>query len=82
VKHRDSHPEPVDGCFGCRTLDVGVQTLQIKHGANPVQRVPVIADDGARAGQTVGKQDVHWDGRQDSTVFAPQVNVQAKTKEF
>jgi hypothetical protein len=47
-----------------------------------VQKVPVIADEGARAGQPVGKQDVHWDGRQDSTVFAPPLTVQTKAQEF
>ena len=82
MRHIDSHPTPQEGCFGCRTLGIGVQTLEIKYGKNPVERVPVVADDGARAGKTVGRNDVHWDGRQDSTVFAPKLTIETKAREI
>ena len=78
MAHRDKHPNPVEGCFGCKVQNVGVQTLQIKHGKNPVQQGPVIADDGKRAGKPVGFHKVHWDGRQDAV--AKPLPVKIKTK--
>ncbi len=81
MRHIDSHPTPEPDCFGCRTLGVGVQTLQIKYGKNPVEKVPVVADDGARAGRTVGQKAEHWDGRQDATVYAPKLTIETKARE-
>jgi len=80
MDHRVSHPEPVEGCFGCKVRNVGVQTLQIKHGKNPVQRVPVIADEGPRAGRAVGRHVVHWDGRQDAVAQPAPIRVETKVK--
>lgn len=75
------HSTPVEGCFGCKVASLGFQGLR-SQSADPVQKVPVIADEGARAGKTVGQQEVHWDGRQDTTVFAPKVALTTQTKEF
>ena len=82
MKHRESHPEPVEGCFGCQTLNVGVQTLQIKHGKNPIHNVPVIGEEGPRAGKTVGRTAEHWDGKQDATVFAPALKLKTEAREM
>lgn len=76
-----SHTTPQPGCFGCKVKTLGFQGLRSRHGGDPVQNVPVVADDGPRAGKTVGRQEVHWDGRQDSTVYAPQVALKTKTSE-
>jgi hypothetical protein len=76
-----SHATPVDGCFGCKVAGVGFGSLRSR-SADPVQKVPVVADEGARAGQPVGQQSVHWDGRQDTTVFAPKLTLTTQTKEF
>lgn len=76
-----SHTRPVEGCFGCKVAGLGFQGLRSRHGADPVQKVPVIADEGARAGRPVGRSDVHWDGRQDATVYAPKLTIQTKTRE-
>jgi len=81
MRHIDSHPEPIENCFGCRVSGVGVQTLQIKHGKDPVQKLPVIGEEGARAGKTVGRHDEHWDGRRDATVFAPKLTIETKARE-
>lgn len=67
--HERTHPEPVDGCFGCKAIGVGVDTGKtvrtIRHPATP---------DGA--GATVTQ---HRDGRQDVTVHAPRVAVRSRT---
>jgi hypothetical protein len=80
MNHRDSHPIPVDDCFGCKVQNVGVQTLQIKHGNNPIQTVPVIADEGARAGKAVGHHKVHWDGRQDAVAQPAPIRIETKVR--
>jgi hypothetical protein len=82
MAHRDSHPVPIENCFGCKVQNVGVQTLQIKHGKNPVQQVPVLGEEGPRRGKKVGKNQVHWDGRQDATVFAPALKLETKAREM
>jgi len=82
ANHRNTHPDPVEGCFGCKALGIGVQTLQSRHGADPVQRVPVVADDGPRRGRPTGHHTIHWDGRQDATVRAPAVAVRSSTNEI
>lgn len=82
ASHRDTHPAHVEGCFGCKALTLSVATLKIRHGANPVQRVTVIADDGPRAGRVAGEHTVHWDGRQDATVRPPTVAVRAAVHEI
>lgn len=76
------HATPQDGCFGCKVASLGFQGLRSRDGNDPVQNVPVVADDGPRGGETVGQQEVHWDGRQDTTVFAPKVALTTQTKEF
>jgi hypothetical protein len=81
VSHRTSHPAPVEGCFGCKVQDVGVQTLHIKHGADPVQTIPVIAEEGARAGRAVGAHKLHWDGRQDAVASPGTIALQTKVRE-
>jgi hypothetical protein len=78
MHHLLSHPSPVPGCFGCKTLNVGVQTLQIKYGANPIQKVPVVADDGKRAGSKVGFHKVHWDGRQDAVAMPAPMKIRTR----
>jgi hypothetical protein len=79
VPHRHTTPEP--GCFGCKVSGLGFQGLRSAHGPDPVQHVPVTADDGPRAGKTVGRHDVHWDGRQDAKVLAPHVRLKTKVEE-
>jgi hypothetical protein len=81
MSHRDHHPTPDPTCLGCKVLGLGFQGLQSAMGPDPVQQVPVVADDGARAGKTVGKNAVHWDGRQDATVYAPRLTIETKTRE-
>jgi len=73
MAHRDVHPSYVDGCNQCKWSSVGVQTHRIKSGADPTRKVPVIAEEGSRAGQVVGSHVHHWDGRVDAQVNAPQV---------
>lgn len=75
------HETPVDGCFGCKVAGVGFQGLQSRQGADPVQSVRITADEGPRAGKTVGRSRVHWDGRQDATVFAPRLTIETKSRE-
>lgn len=82
MHHLLSHPSPVPGCFGCQTIRQGVQTLKIKHGADPVQRIPVVTEDGARRGTVGGQHAVHWDGRQDATVRPPQLRIDTKVREI
>lgn len=77
--HRHETPQP--GCFGCKVSGLGYQGLQSRQGIDPVQKVPVVADDGVRAGKTVGRSDVHWDGRTDATVFAPKLTIETKARE-
>ena len=79
MTHHHNPPDP--NCFGCKVAGVGFQGLQSRQGADPVERRPVIADEGTRAGKSVGKQEIHWDGRQDSTVFAPQLTLTTKSRE-
>lgn len=69
------------GCFGCKVRGIGVQTLQSRHGKDPVQRVPVIREEGALAGTVGGHHDVHWDGRQDATVTPPTTTIKTRTQE-
>jgi hypothetical protein len=78
--HKDWHPQPVSGCFGCRTLDQGYLGLKSRRGPDPVQTVPVIADDGKRAGQRVGVQKVHWDGRQDAVAMPAPMKIRTSIK--
>jgi hypothetical protein len=66
--HRFRHPTPVEGCNPCRWASVGVQTNRMTQGSDPVQRHPVIAEEGPRAGRVSGWHTEHWDGRQDATV--------------
>ena len=79
--HREHHPTPVPDCFGCQVLGVGFQGLQARHGADPVQVVPVIADEGPRRGQSTGEHRVHWDGRQDAFVRPGAVGLRATVNE-
>ena len=80
--HRIAHPEPVENCFGCKTLGIGFQGLQSRLGADPVQTVPIVADDGNRAGQTVGRHEIHWDGRKDAVAMAPTTVMRAAAQEL
>lgn len=79
--HRLAHPVAVDGCFGCKVMGVGFGRLKSTLGPDPIQKVPVRADEGRAAGQKIGVHTVHWDGRQDATVRAPTVVMQATTEE-
>jgi hypothetical protein len=82
--HRDHHPSPVEGCFGCKVLGIGWQGKQSAAGgrrSNPIERRPVTADDGPAAGTTVGRHEVHWSGRQDAVVRAPTVHLKGTTTE-
>ncbi len=81
IHQRRTHPRPVEGCDACRWSSVGVQTLQIREGADPVRHVPVVAEEGPRAGRVVGEHVQHWDGRQDATVHAPAVAMKARVSE-
>jgi hypothetical protein len=81
MAHGNHHSE-VPGCFGCQVSGVGYQGLKSRHGSDPVEAVPVVADEGARAGRPVGQSRVHWDGRQDATVFAPLTKLETKATEF
>lgn len=80
MQHLLKHPSPVPGCFGCKTINIGVQTLQIKYGKNPVQQVPVVAEEGRRGGRVVGRHAVHWDGRQDATAMPGTIKLETKVR--
>lgn len=82
ANHRDHHPTPQPDCFGCRALGIGFQGLQSRHGADPVRLRPVVGEEGARAGRTVGRTDEHWDGRRDATVYAPKLTIDMKAREI
>jgi hypothetical protein len=69
--HRLAHPEPVDGCFGCRVLGIGFQGLQSRYGSDPVETKPVVGDEGSRSGRVMGEHHVHWDGRRDAVARPP-----------
>lgn len=82
--HRDHHPVPVEGCFGCKVSTIGWQGRQSAAGgrrSDPTRAVPVVADDGPRRGRQVGQHTEHWDGRQDAQVKAPLVRLKARTTE-
>lgn len=76
-----SHQTPEAGCFGCKVRGIGFGSLRSR-SADPVQTVPVVADDGARAGKTVGQHAIHWDGRTDATVYAPKLTIETKAREI
>ena len=81
ANHRDTHPQDVEGCFGCKALGLGVQTLKIRHGADPTRKVPVIREEGRSAGTVGGFHTHHWDGRQDATVHAEPVPIKLGMRE-
>lgn len=76
-----NHEAPKPDCFGCKVAGLGFQGLRSRLGRDPVERVPVVADEGTRAGKAVGRREVHWDGRQDATVFAPRLAIETKARE-
>jgi hypothetical protein len=76
------HSEPVEDCFGCKVNALSFAAIKSRQGPNPIETVPVVAEEGARAGKTVGRNSVHWDGRQDATVFAPLTKLETKATEF
>jgi hypothetical protein len=80
MAHR--HNSADSECFGCKVAGLSYQGLKSRHGSDPVESVPVVADEGARAGRAVGQSRVHWDGRQDATVFAPLTKMETKATEF
>lgn len=65
-------------CFGCKVDGLAYGALKSKHGADPVQRIPVIAERGPRRGRPVGEHAVHWDGRQDATMRPAPVRITTK----
>lgn len=73
--HRIAHPTDIPGCFGCRTLGFGFQGLRSRLGPDPVERTPVIGQQGPAGGTVVGAQHEHWDGRRDAVVKAPTIVV-------
>jgi hypothetical protein len=80
--HSRTHPEPVDGCYGCKVIGVGVQALQIRHGADPTRRVPVVREVGPTRGTVGGYHTEHWDGRRDATVQPAAIALKAKVTEI
>jgi hypothetical protein len=78
VNHLLAHPSPVPGCFGCKTIGQGFLGLKSRQGPNPIQTVPVIADDGRRAGKSVGYHKVHWDGKQDAVAKPAPIKIRTK----
>lgn len=84
MSHRDHHPDPVSGCFGCKVSGLGFQGLQSDAGgrrSDPTKVDTVVADEGPSRGRVVGKQRVHWDGRQDAKVYAPTAQYKGKVAE-
>lgn len=69
---------PDCGCFGCHVGSLAVATKKIRHGADPVERVPVIREVGPLAGTVGGFHTKHWDGRQDATVTPPPVRLKTR----
>lgn len=67
VRHVESHPEPVEGCFGCKALTVGA--LMASSASNGTLTKTVTDDHGTH------QVDVtqHWGDRQDVMVRPPTV---------
>lgn len=71
MSHSEHHPEPVQDCFGCKVSGIGFQSHQSRAGgrsSDPVQRNPVVAEEGPLRGSVVGHHVQHWDDRQDAHV--------------
>lgn len=84
MSHREHHPKPVEGCFGCKVQGIGYQGRQSRAGgrrSDPTQNHPVTAEEGTRAGKTVGHHVEHWDGRQDAVVRPATLVMKATTEE-
>jgi len=79
--HRDIHPVPVPGCFGCKVLGLGFQGLRTRYGSDPTRRHDVTVEEGPRRGRVGGFLTEHWDGRQDATVTPATVAVRATVHE-
>lgn len=57
MRHELAHPLPVEGCFGCKVLGIGID------GKNTMQVKPVVSDE---TGRVVGRTRDHRDGRRDA----------------
>lgn len=57
LHHRTAHPDDVPGCFGCKTLGIGVDR---KH----LTRKTIVPSDST--GRPAGYHVEHRDGRQDA----------------
>lgn len=67
MTHRDHHPRPVEGCFGCKVSTVGYDGRHLTRSATDERRATITE---------------HRDGRQDVTVRAPGVRMRlAQTEE-
>lgn len=74
-----THPEPVDGCFGCKVGTLGYDGKHITRttvNSDPMETT-VIGHDGevttVRAGKVRSEVTEHRDGRQDVTLEPPVV---------
>lgn len=66
MRHQDAHPEPVEGCFGCKCLGIGYDG---KHTTR-------VTTDENKARITE-----HRDGRQDVLIRAPRTRVTTSVTE-
>lgn len=66
MAHRDYHPTPVDGCFGCKVAGVAYDRKHLTRSRTDENRAMITE---------------HRDGRQDVTIRAPCVGVRASTTE-
>jgi hypothetical protein len=64
--HRDRHPVPRAGCFGCKVAGVGFDAGHTTRSTTDENRATITE---------------HRDGRQDVLIRAPRVRVRATTSE-
>lgn len=57
MHHREFHPQPVDGCMGCKVLGLG-------YDGGHLTKVSVVPNEAT--GQVAGQTTEHRDGRQDA----------------
>lgn len=57
MTHKDHHPEPVAGCFGCKVLGLAYDSHQMT-------RVTAVRSE--RTGAPIGSTTEHRSGRQDA----------------
>lgn len=66
MTHREHHPAPVEGCFGCKVSGLGFDGGHLSRSTTDENRATITE---------------HRDGRQDVTVRPPRVRLRAAVTE-